>query len=770
MAPRHGIFIAVSLILVASSLLTAQSSTSKQVSPINPSRQIQKAQEVFAAYWTSEPGWDTELQMKNSLSTAPLTVTPVLRLASGEEILLDPVTIASNVSVSAWVNEGLLRHAPNLLNAPGSYGSVVFRFTSLNAMNLHAIAVSSMQGEPIAFAVKAHGVLGASLPGSLEGVWWQPRSGLKDVLAISNSSDRKIAGTLSLFDSNGKQWSQPLSLAPRQTQRMALGDLLLKTGLSGNYGGISLDVPTSAVDSVHFMYDETKQFSTSLEMFSRDPSATLQQRAGSDTRQWTMRAPMLALSTPDPTLGVTAGIVLQPTIFVRNTTAKKISADLALSWRSDSAKGQAKLPEMKLAPFATQQLQIGAMQKELGIPDDAHWALVSLTTNASPDDLIAIASSRDATGRYGFESRFTGGSGGHYAGGEWRYDANHNQLVSVTNSGQKPADALLTLHYDNGQKKYEMQQTIAPGDQMWVNLAHIIRQRVPDRKGNSLPVDVSTVTYDLQDLTPRSHSLTVSELAVDSTVGFTTIPPPCADCCGFSLTGFNPSVLDLGSGNTDTVAIDGVGTCNGDLTQLTFDFDVWGSDNTSVANMTYAKAQAVGPGSTTGFANGRINIGGACACNYVPEETYLPITVTPDHLVVKSDTTSVLCTTNATIRRIITYSEVDVNGNSVGTVSTEEQFASKGTNTCNTTIHTSQTCSPDAGGILQDAITVGCNSVGGSCGATFTKQQWLYCPPSGTPVPFATPGDLVIHNNSVTVGGYASFPTGAIINVNGITP
>ena len=59
----------------------------------------------------------------------------------------------------------------------------------------------------------------------------------------------------------------------------------------------------------------------------------------------------------------------------------------------------------------------------------------------SPDDLIAIASSRDATGRYGFESRFTGGSGGHYVGGEWRYDANHNQLVSVTNSGQKPADA-----------------------------------------------------------------------------------------------------------------------------------------------------------------------------------------------------------------------------------------------------------------------------------------------------------------------------------------
>jgi hypothetical protein len=83
------------------------------------------------------------------------------------------------------------------------------------------------------------------------------------------------------------------------------------------------------------------------------------------------------------------------------------------------------------------------MQKQLGIPDNAHWALVSLTTNALPDDLIILASSRDVSGRHGFETRFTGGSGGHYTGGEWRYDANHNHIIAVTNSGIKPTDALL---------------------------------------------------------------------------------------------------------------------------------------------------------------------------------------------------------------------------------------------------------------------------------------------------------------------------------------
>src|SRR4051812_20148979 len=53
-----------------------------------------------------------------------------------------------------------------------------------------------------------------------------------------------------------------------------------------------------------------------------------------------------------------------------------------------------------------------------------------------------------------------------------------------------------------------------------------------------------------------------------------------------------------------------------------------------------------------------------------------------------------------------------------------EQFTSKSANTCNSTINTSETCSTDVGGTFVDAISVGCNSVGGSCGVTYTHQQW----------------------------------------------
>lgn len=87
-------------LLVASTALSAQTSPNQLVSKTPAAWAATPApQEVFAPYWTSEPGCETELQLKNNLTAGPLTVTPVLRLSSGQEIPLDPVTIAPNGSV-----------------------------------------------------------------------------------------------------------------------------------------------------------------------------------------------------------------------------------------------------------------------------------------------------------------------------------------------------------------------------------------------------------------------------------------------------------------------------------------------------------------------------------------------------------------------------------------------------------------------------------------------------------------------------------------------
>src|SRR6202043_1611032 len=144
-----------------------------------------------------------------------------------------------------------------------------------------------------------------------------------------------------------------------------------------------------------------------MNLVDRDPAAKLEERTWAGNKHWTMWAPMLALQTPDPVAGFPGGTVLQPMLFLRNATAKNVSASIQLTWRGDSAKGRTRLPEVRLKPFETRQLEIGAMQKQLGIPDDAHWALVTLTSAASPDDLLATAASYDSTGRYGAQTPFS---------------------------------------------------------------------------------------------------------------------------------------------------------------------------------------------------------------------------------------------------------------------------------------------------------------------------------------------------------------------------
>lgn len=359
-------------------------------------------------------------------------------------------------------------------------------------------------------------------------------------------------------------------------------------------------------------------------MFSRYPGLTPHQRPGLEGNPWTSYAPMLALRTPDPALGLPNGTVLEPTILVRNTTAKPVAASITLNWRGDSGRGQVKLADLNLAPFATQQLQIGAMQKQLGIPDAAHWALVTLSTPASPSDLVALASSYEASGKYNLETPFTSNVASHFAGGEWRADASHNQIISVTNSGQKLADALLTLHYHNGEKTYEMQQTIQPGDQMWLNVASLIRNRVPDRKGNVLPADVSFGTYDLKGLSPGLGSLTQGSVALDNTFGF-KVQPQYPRCCSSSEPGWSPGVFDVVIDGTDFGEITGYDSCSDELVNITDDFTDWWSANPAIATVTAtAKVQGVSAGTTTGSASGWVVEEG---CINVPVQVNVPVNV-----------------------------------------------------------------------------------------------------------------------------------------------
>ena len=117
-----------------------------------------------------------------------------------------------------------------------------------------------------------------------------------------------------------------------------------------------------------------------------------------------------------------------------------------------------------------------------------------------------------------------------------------------------------------------------------------------------------------------------------------------------------------------------------------------------------------------------------------------------------------------TLKRVISYQVVDASKQSITIpLQVHEQFGSKDSNTCNTSITTGETCYSISNGVIGDVMTVGCNSVGGSCGFTYTHQQWVWCSSAGDVI-IATPGDLIVHNNSISVGGNTTgFPAGTEI-------
>ncbi len=157
-------------------------------------------------------------------------------------------------------------------------------------------------------------------------------------------------------------------------------------------------------------------------MFDYNPNAKLEERDYARTAAWTLRAPMLALSNPDPALAFPPGTTLLPQLLLRNTTAKPIDATVRFNWRSAASTGKAPGPAMRLAPYETRRIDVAALQGAAILPKEANWTSVIITTNSKPDELMAVAASYDSTLRYGAQTPFSDQLTFRWEGGMWEYD------------------------------------------------------------------------------------------------------------------------------------------------------------------------------------------------------------------------------------------------------------------------------------------------------------------------------------------------------------
>jgi hypothetical protein len=570
------------------------------------------SQELFAPYWTTEDGWHTELQMRNNILGQSLTVTPVLRDFNGAEFSLAPVTIAPNEIKSVDITNAVASFAPQLI---GSYGSVVFRYNSPGFRNLYAAVMIHDSGHPVAFHLDAFVEATDHDAGSREGIWWLPNDTAKDYFVLTNNSRQSIEVTLTLFDAKGKSSIEKIAVSSKTTLRNSMRSMLQKAGLTGSYGGFKIDAPSKigSLDTAYLLFDEAAGFSALMKTFDRDPNGRIEQRLGYPTKTtWTTRAPMLALSSPDPALGFPDGTKLQPHLFIRNVTAAPAAAALRFNWKSDRNEGSSVGPTLQLAPNETRLVDVALLQQHDTIPADAHWASVELTTSGRPNDIMATASSYDSTLRYGAQTPFNDQLTYHWEGGEWQVDSTHNSIITAGNGGSTPIKAQFTIYYNNGQQHYDLVQELKPHEQMWVDLGKLIHNQIPDMNRQTLPPDMTAGSYELQDLTDRGvGNLFEGKVTLDKTFGY--VAYGCATCCGYSTAVFmyyDP--IGVGVESTNNQDVWDIDFCTGAQVSVLDSFlnTSWGTGNEAIATASKAVVTGVGLGNTTNFATGTLMTGG----------------------------------------------------------------------------------------------------------------------------------------------------------------
>ena len=590
---------------ISSLLFCTPSSAQKPDPPRALSHPVEAVdQEQFIAYWTLEAGWGSELQLRNNMVGADLTVTPALRSADGVETALAPVTVHPQEIKVVDLEVAALASAPRYL---GAYGSVILRYHSTANRNLFAMQMIHDRGHSIAFHIDATGEDQDLAPASREGVWWLPNDAATDHLVVTNQSARELQADLSLYDSTGREAKQKLTLPPRATTRLSVRQLVRASGLSGTFGGVRIFVPShgGSLDSVHLLFDETSSFSAFLKMFNHSPKTTLDERDFAHTKTWTLRAPMLALSQPDPALAFPEGTVLHPQLFVHNTTAKSVDVTLRFAWRSASAKGKAAGPSFRLGGFETHQVDVAALQASEVLPKDAAWTSVILTTNGLPEEVVALAASYDKTLRYGAQTPFSDQLAFEWVGSLWEYDVQHNSLITAGNGGSKPVQAAFTIYYNGGSQKYEVEQSLQPDEQMWIDVGKLIREQVPDKNGKFLPQDLTSGSYQLRDLSDKFiGSLYEGKIVYDKTFGHVTYG--CAGCCAYSTTQLSINPLGIPLFSTAANGVDAYNTCSSWWEHVDESFyGHWSTASTAIATVDYyATHTGKAVGSTTSSTSG----------------------------------------------------------------------------------------------------------------------------------------------------------------------
>lgn len=554
-----------------------------------------------------DPNLKSSIYISNNLETSPLTVTPVLWLSNGGKYALPPVDLAPGGTAIVDINDGLAQQGVAPYATLSGYveldydwawdalcamvrnvdflRSVIFQFN----LQFSVPSASPANGNPSAVSQAQ------AQTQTLEGLWWKQEPNVNAFVALSNPTAQPVSASLTTTDQRGNpigQYSQTIS--PHGTKLLTLGELPQSAGSSGGirvtYAGAENALLVSGG-----LRDDSSGYSANVP-FAPPPGSSAQPSTVSYAELGLMA------SAADPMMNFPAGTVFTPFSVVRNISGQPVSVTPNLYWMAGGVAQTARLPQITLAPFQTQVLDVMALLAQAGQKNyNGNLSLVlDVTSNVPRGAILLAGGSVDQTNNYVFQVIAQGiRESVSKTVSYWNTANGNDTMVTLWNPADEAQDFVFTLLYATGHYLHPIH--LAPRATLTFNVSEILHNPTPDAEGNVIPAGLTEGRARIAGPLGNSQHILVALDSGTYNVQKATCGTNCHNCDGIVSGSVADNPFAVAVGNTHQLTFT-VNYDTGEQYDVT-DYSSWSSSNTSVGTVSTGNVNGVSPGSLSILAN-----------------------------------------------------------------------------------------------------------------------------------------------------------------------
>src|ERR1700735_5496913 len=585
----------------------------KQVKWLTPAMQ----RSMVGGLWMTDADFKSSIYLKNVVETDSVRVTPILHLSNGAKYILPDVTVKPAGLAIISINDELEKKGISSWATLSGYAQLQYTWpwdpfcaTIRNVDVAHSL-IFTYSLRPT-MPVPLHLVKPIYTPPThtVEGMWWKHERTVSGFIAIANLASQPAVTTVQITDGQGAGISQhKVTVSPQGMKLIKLPELQTAEAVQGGVRITSSEASDNLVINGG-LEDQTTGYSAGI------PFAT--ESLGLDPAEHRTIAELgLMTGAADPMMLFPAGTTFTPYSVLRNVSDGSLSLTPTLWWMEAGQPHSAPLPQITLAPFQTQSLDVASLLTLFGPKNFNGSFNVAFDTVAKRGSLVMSSGSVDQTGNYVFEVIPRGVSEGAYKSlQQWSTGNGDDTMVTIWNPADEAQDFVFTLFFDGGH--YSLPLHMQPKETRAFNISEVIQNQVPDAEGNLIPANVKLGTAKLSgSVAENQHILVALESGIYN-VRKATCGVTCQTCDGY--TNYVITLDDFGVTVNGTQQETATGTYyTGGQYNMTGS-STWTSSNHSVFTVSggVVKGVAAGTATTTSTTPPEpVQVGEYCSGNFL---------------------------------------------------------------------------------------------------------------------------------------------------------